>query len=359
MSDDRLTAWNAAIEAVYAEYDADVYFYSAAIDNSGFGRLSTAVRESKSRKNVLLILVTDGGLANSAFQIARFLQNEYEGDFSIFCPSRCKSAGTLVAIGASDLIMDTFSELGPLDVQLVKQNEIALRKSGLLARSSFDALADSAFELYERLMFGITVKSNGNVSFKLASELSATMASTMMATIYGQINPEIVGSEKRDLEVAFHYGCRLAEKSANATNHAVYRLVHDYPSHDFIIDANEARTLFHRVSYPCESLYMLVKMLGDRVYEEAIPSVVMALTPVDLEGERDEQQPDAESGDEPGAEASVADSGGADRQGDPEPAHRGGRGLPERAPRRPSGEEASEPEAGDGGAAILTIRNSE
>lgn len=328
-----IDTWNASLEAVQNDYDADVFFYSAGINDSGFGSLLQEVRKHQSRPNVLLILVTNGGLANSAYQIARFLQNEYDqGKFFLFCPSRCKSAGTLVALGASELIMDSLSELGPLDVQLVKQNEIALRKSGLLSRSAFDALADSAFELYERLMFGITVKSGGNVSFKLASELSATMASTMMAPVYGQINPEIVGSENRDLDVAFHYGCRLATKSGNASHIAVHRLVHDYPSHDFIIDADEARDLFHNVNYPSENLYGLVRMLGDHAYDEAAPEFVRALTVIKLEGENDEQPGDQDTEDDTSAEAPLENSGGADRPSDQEPSRHRRRNRSEQPP---------------------------
>lgn len=146
-----------AVQAAEEEYGADVYFYSGAIDENGFGQLASAVSQNHRYSKALVILATNGGLANAAFQIGRFLQDQYD-EWSLFCPGKCKSAGTLVALGANRLIMDVISELGPLDVQLIKQNEIALRKSGLLSKSSFDALADAAFELYERLMMSITVK---------------------------------------------------------------------------------------------------------------------------------------------------------------------------------------------------------
>lgn len=308
-----------AVRAAADEYDADVFFYSGSIDDDGFGQLTKAVAEGKNRKNAVLILVTNGGLANPAYQIARLFQRQYE-TFYVFCPSRCKSAGTLVALGANHLLMDGFSELGPLDVQLVKQNEIASRKSGLLAQSSFDALADSSFELYERLMVNITLRSRGNVSFKLASELSASMASAMMAPVYAQINPDVVGSENRDLQIAFEYGRRLVEFCGNASPEAVFALVHNYPAHDFIIDDDEARTLFNRVDYPSENLYRLIPFLGEAAYDEAKVTQAGALTRlIDVTKEddhdRDEDGEAVAVADEP-AEP-VAGSGQADRPSDP------------------------------------------
>lgn len=310
------------VAAVAAAHDADVYFYSGPIDDNGFGQLTEQVALSRHRDKALLILVTNGGLANAAYQIARLIQREYK-EFALYCPGPCKSAGTLVAIGAHRLIMDGFSELGPLDVQLAKQNEIVARKSGLLAKSSFDALAGAAFELYERLMISITLKSRGIVSFKLASELSATMASAMLSPVYAQINPETVGSENRDLNIATEYGTRLARHSKNADLDTVLRLVHEYPSHDFIIDDEEAKTLFKNVAEPDENLYKLVALLGDAAYNENAIAFACALTREDEDGaQNDVHEPDDRKvpSANDAAPAAVDEGGATDRQGDSKPA---------------------------------------
>jgi ClpP class serine protease len=114
-------ALRAAGDAVAKEYEADVYFYSGEIDLDGFGSLAEVLTlHSTPAKKALLILVTDGGQANAAYQIASLLQSTYE-QFHLYTPSYCKSAGTIIALGAHTIIMDNFSELGPLDVQLVQQ----------------------------------------------------------------------------------------------------------------------------------------------------------------------------------------------------------------------------------------------
>ena len=159
----------AAIDAAAKEYEADLYLYSGPISDEGYGKVVTAITKHKVRNRAILILTTNGGSANVAYQIARIFQQIYPNQFLVCAPSTCKSAGTLVALGANRLLLDTFCDLGPLDVQLFKQNEIGARKSGLLSRSSFEALSEAAFNLYETLMIGITMRSGGLVSWTLLS----------------------------------------------------------------------------------------------------------------------------------------------------------------------------------------------
>jgi hypothetical protein len=311
----RNEAVKAAALTAAAEYKADIYLYSGPIDDGGRGALIQEISGAKHHKAALLILTTHGGRANPAYQIARLFQNTYE-EFALFTPCFCQSAGTIIALGANKLIMDQFSELGPLDVQLLKENEIAARKSGLLSRSSFEALSDAAFELYEAFMLRITMQSGGRVNFRLASELSATLTSNLLAPIYGQINPDTVGSDYRDLNIAFEYGSRLVQHSGNATPEAVQRLVQGYPSHDFIIDSDEAKELFRTVETPSVSLYTLVGAIAPIAYQEQSQRFVKALTLKEwFLGKATDNETERAEGTSP--EAAVDDGGARDRQGDP------------------------------------------
>ena len=288
-----------------ADYQADVYFFSGEIDDYGFGQLAQAMTvASTERRCAVLILVTNGGSANSAYQMARLFQRTYE-KFILFTPSYCKSAGTIVALGAHQLIMDPFSELGPLDVQLAQQNELGGRKSGLLLRSSFEGLQEEAFDLFETFMLRIMRRSRGRIGFKIAAELSVSMTSALMAPVYAQINPDTVGNDRRNLEVALDYGRRLASVSGNASSSAIQHLVSHYPSHDFIIDFEEAGELFGSVSTPSQALYELVGSLGDDAYDEAAETVVKALH---------DAMPRREDGDEDEERTTFTDAAGSDDQ---------------------------------------------
>lgn len=325
MQDKIESIWDCCDE-VSAEYDADIYFYSGEIDNEGFGGLVQRVAKGAEHENCLLIMVTTGGLANSAYQIARLLQKTYT-KFILFTPSYCKSAGTMVALGAHQLIMHDVSELGPLDVQLLNKDELAGRRSGLVVRSAFESLAETSFDLFEMFMTRIIGQSRGNISFKTASEISGQVSASLMAEVYSQINPDAIGNDHRDLKVALEYGNRLAEKSKNPADDTVYKLVHNYPSHDFIIDDEEAKTLFENVTAPTPCLYKLLNQIGLVALQEASPTIVRRLRrpPADTAKEANNvERPDGtEAANDGQADEAVDDSGspvgrGGEGEGEPQ-----------------------------------------
>lgn len=285
------STFSGAIEAVSDHYDADVIFYSGEINYEGYGKLVTALNPI--RENVILILVTNGGLANAGYQIARTMQKFWSsGKFYLYLPSYCKSAGTLVALGAHVLLVDSNSELGPLDVQLLKQDEIGTRRSGLVSKSTFDALESASFNLFEHLMLSMKRKSGDLISFKLAADLSSRMVGDLMAPIYGQISPDTIGSDWRDLQVALHYGIRLIGISGNAPPFTVFRLVNEYPSHDFVIDEDEIQNLFNEVETPHNDIFAVMDgiadLLGSSAYNEHPKGIVINLTAPEIsEGEEE------------------------------------------------------------------------
>lgn len=321
-----------AVAAVEDSYDADVFLYNASISDDGFAELSNAVakkRQSGDRPNCLLILVTYGGWANSAYQIARLLQSAYKC-FYLFTPSKCKSAGTIVSLGANSLIMDTFSELGPLDVQLADKDEIGDRKSGLLTRGAFEALAQESFDLFSHHMLNIKAASEGLVSFRLAAELASKMTTDLLSPVFSQLNPDIIGSDHRDLQVASEYGKRLADVSENVRPQAIQLLVRGYPAHDFIIDKREAsQKLFRHVNEPSDALYDLVGHISTLTHASLKSGIVIALenqyNDKDQDGDQDGDQEDDQSpdgggcsGDNDTRDQPVDEGGSADRGSDTE-----------------------------------------
>ena len=165
----------------------------------------------------------------------------------------------------------------------------------------------------KRLMLNIKYKGRGTISFKLASQLAAEMSTNLLSQVYAQISPDIVGNEKRDLEVATEYGRRLEAISENTNSHTVDHLVKHYPAHDFIIDDDEARLWFNNVDFPSEELYKLLTLLGDDALAEANPARIFALTPNDNEDEDEELDDGPEE--EAGASARVDGASTVDDRG--------------------------------------------
>lgn len=234
----------------------DILIANGMVDDRLFSDLLGCSLKNKKHAKVVLCLVTYGGQANAGYRIGRFLQQVYD-EVVIFVPSYCKSAGTLVATAGNRLVMSVFGEIGPLDVQLVERDELGERKSGLTIRSALEDLKGHSFDVFQHFMLEIKQNSGNTISFKLAAELAAGITTGLMDPVYQQIHPDVLGKDFRDLSVATKYGDRLNKKFNNLKPNALKRLVHDYPSHDFVIDAEEAKELFDRVESPSPRLYAL------------------------------------------------------------------------------------------------------
>ncbi|MGS0536682.1 hypothetical protein [Pseudoalteromonas sp. SaAl2] len=63
---------------------------------------------------------TFGGDPHAGYKMARLLQYEYK-HLTVAIPEMCKSAGTLIAIAANEIIYGPLGELGPLDIQTRKK----------------------------------------------------------------------------------------------------------------------------------------------------------------------------------------------------------------------------------------------
>jgi hypothetical protein len=73
-------------------------------------------------KKLDLILETPGGLGEVAEDIVRLIRSRYER-FSVIVPGWAKSAGTIIAMAADEILMGPSSGLGPIDAQLYWQGK--------------------------------------------------------------------------------------------------------------------------------------------------------------------------------------------------------------------------------------------
>ena len=298
---------NQAANAVADSLDAAVFVYSGPIDHEGYGGLIKTIAPSKEqppRPNVILLLTTYGGTASRAYLIARLLQNLAQEQFYLCVPALCKSAGTLIALGASKIYMPTISELGPLDAQIRRRGEIGQRRSGMVVQTALDGLADETFKVFERVMLRITRRSGHAISFDAASRVAAKVAVGVMAPVYAQVKPELLGEDLRDLSVATAYGNRLIQYGGNATEEAIKHLVEGYPEHGFIIDCEEAKGLFKSVEEPTEEINALMMALGDIVYEEQSPHIILR-----LDGDFEQKEVDDDGTESGGDKTSRVDRG--------------------------------------------------
>jgi hypothetical protein len=246
--------------------NADVVLYSGTIAPPGDSKLFQCIRSFRKRPNILLHLTTNGGLPDSAYRIGRCVQKMYPppGRVVLFVDSFCKSAGTLVALGADEIVMSEMAELGPLDVQVGKEDALAERTSGLTPTKAIEILSVRAFACLEDAFLKLRFRSGLQITTRTALEIAASMTTGLFSPIFGQIDPMRLGEIERAMSIARDYGTRLAR--GNQKEESLERLIDGYSSHGFVIDKEEAAELFQCVRHPSE--------LEDKLSDLVVPFVI-------------------------------------------------------------------------------------
>lgn len=251
---------------VAAEKDTDVFGYAGPIDRAGYERVCDAIPASR-RSKALLYLCTSGGDPNAGYRIARaFIHNYGAENFRVAIPTDCKSAGTLICIGATQLVMFDSGELGPLDVQFQKQDEIFQQSSGLDILRGMTHLENGALQTFNQYLMDIN--GGSGLSTKTASEIASNLVIGLYNPIFGQVDPIKLGEMRAALQIAHHYGTRLNEKSGILKADSLRKLINEYPTHGFVIDRAEARTLFERVVPPTDNEIALAGFVTEIMWQK-------------------------------------------------------------------------------------------
>ena len=87
------------------------------IDIEDSEEILRAIRATPNDQPIDLILHTPGGLVLAAEQIAKALV-DHKGKITVFVPHYAMSGGTLIALAADEIVMDSNAVLGPVDPQI-------------------------------------------------------------------------------------------------------------------------------------------------------------------------------------------------------------------------------------------------
>jgi hypothetical protein len=205
------------------------------------------IQKSPRRAHAHVCVCTFGGDPHSAYRLASCLRRHYQNGYTIVVFGPCKSAGTLLAVGAHEIILSEFGELGPLDVQTSKTDDMVGRSSGLDIFQAVAILAEHTQEKFASTFIKVISAGQGSISTKMASEIAIQLTNGLFTPMVAQLDPVRLGEMKRAIGIAEAYGERLA---GNLKQGAITKLVHGYPSHNFVIDYPEAVTLFQRIREP-------------------------------------------------------------------------------------------------------------
>jgi hypothetical protein len=195
--------------------NADGFLYSGPINRDNADRLVKLIDSRLDRrKNACVFITTFGGDPNAAYRIGRSLKANYrDGTILAILGGYCKSAGTLLVLCADELAFGCFGELGPLDTQIDKPNEILASESGLDLFQALKQIMESSFDSFEQQMISIIRHSGGAITTKVAAEIASSLTVGIFSPISAQVDPLRLGVVKRAIQIGLNYGNRLVPRN--------------------------------------------------------------------------------------------------------------------------------------------------
>ena len=184
--------------------------------------------ESRKFDRLDLFLHSPGGFLDSAYKITRICK-EYTKEFNVIIPLAAKSAATVIALGANEIIMTVFAELGPIDPIIQHPYKPDVRVPARSIKDFFDFL--NTTETSEKIM--------------VDPQFKAQMSSLL--------DPYLIGSYQTALNSSKQIAEKLLKENAlkdrkEMVPEAVRKLTEYYYSHSYVIDRNEARDLGLRIT---------------------------------------------------------------------------------------------------------------
>jgi len=190
-----------------------------------------------------VVLSSHGGCIDTAYVIARALGRR-RAHTAVFVPLCAKSAATLVALVANELVVGPLGELGPIDAQFDRkqQADFSARCSELAVMKAVGQAGEASLDLFDEAVRRI-VGASGMTAADGAAR-AADLVGELMGRVYGQLDPVRVAEAGRALEVAIELASRVlrryrSEVGAEQARTLLQRLTYGYPCHGFPLDFEE------------------------------------------------------------------------------------------------------------------------
>lgn len=224
---------------------------------------------------ISLFLYTLGGDTLAAYNIVNLIR-EFCSTFEIIIPNKCRSAGTLMALGADNIIMTKQATLGPIDPSL---------------RSPLNPIAPNT---NPPMQIQVSVESVKGYFGLLKKELGVS-GSRALSPAYiklsEHIHPLLIGDIYRTQRQILMLATKLLQvsKSPKKTRKQIISfLCSDSGSHDYPISRTEARNMGLRIESPTMEFYTGLKRWYNDIAEELC--LFKAYSPVEEIGDEKDKR---------------------------------------------------------------------
>ncbi len=229
--------------------------------------LQTCVGDKKCDSMDLIIHCT-GGDINVAYQIVDLLRMHCIRLTAII-PYFATSAATLLCLGADRIVIDELAHLGPLDTQIWETVEGG-NKAYVSALNPFKTLEElQKFSLKTLEQAVLLIMGRSGLSVNDSVKHAINFVSIVVEPLLQALNVQKLGEYNRALSVGKEYADRIVEQylpfEPKVRQRLIEKLVYGYPSHDYIINYRELKTLGLDVILPTPD----EKKIIDKIMTEA------------------------------------------------------------------------------------------
>ena len=207
--------------------------YAAAIADDVVPVLYECLSKQGPVERMDLVLVTSGGTITSIRRIAHVLR-EYAHSLNILVPYRAWSSGTLLCLGADELILGPLAELSPIDAQSNSADFSAASGPGSISSEEVRTFSQMA-----EAWFGVTREED---RLQVLALMAQRFFPTSLSAIYR--SDRLVRRVANELLMY-----QLPDAEAHVREQIVEQLISGYDAHDYPITRAEARALGLRVKY--------------------------------------------------------------------------------------------------------------
>lgn len=201
------------------------------------------LRQSKDSTAIDLLVVSQGGDPTVSWHIISMLREKYK-KIGVLLPFTAYSAATLLALGADEIVMHPFSNLGPVDPQLISQRRKPAQDGdpGNIENIHFGSEDLMNFLEFVRTEVGISDQEQLEKAFELLCE---------------DVGPLKIGAAKRSTQLSLSMGEKLLSLHMKDTSKAkaiAETLNRSYFHHGYPLGRREAKNIGISVTDPDEDL---------------------------------------------------------------------------------------------------------
>lgn len=198
-----------------------------------------------------LILITRGGNTLTPLRLMSLLR-EFAAKVNVLVPYMAHSAGTLIALGADEIVMGAMGELGPVDPSVANQFNPILEQEdiqGTVITKPRPRIPISVEDVTSYLNFA-----------KSHAALDAAGMAQAYSALTGKVHPLALGNILRHHNLIRHLAKTLllmhmnSETDKEKLDSIVRKLTEELYSHEYTITRDEAARLGLKVAKPSEQV---------------------------------------------------------------------------------------------------------